>query len=1134
MLNLNSYPYFDDYNPDKGYHKILFHPAKPIQARELTQIQSILQAQIKRHGDHVFKNGTMVIPGHVFYDDKVKFLKLETVYNQINVEAELPQMVGKKIKGDINGIEALVIHYDIKTTTEPTTIYIKYTTASGTVNTFKSGETMTCPEIPGLLFKVSPVTEYTGNAAICSIGEGVYYINGYFVQVLKQTITVSKYNNTASAVVGLDYIESIVTENEDESLYDNAFGFTNYGAPGSHRLKITLNLAKKDYNYSVEDASEIKFIDLLKVKAGKIEYLKDETKYAEIEKWLARRTYEESGNYVTRPFKFKAFNYRNNDRGTWAANKPYLIGDVVSYGSNSYVAMNSGYSGSTAPTHDFGVASDGAIYWNELPNKSMFLNGGRVGITSTLIDAHIAADDKMIIETSPGKAYVKGFEITFNSPTSSIVSKARTTKHLSQAQIYAPAGSYVRINNLKGLPNISTNLTSVNLLNVAGATVGTAWVRSIEYLTGTPNVDADYRLFLFGIKMTAGYNFARDVHAVSSSVMTASVIPTLSRVQGSATVAGTTVTGKGTYFDFDVKIGDRIKIGSTWTKVTSIISPTSITVSPSVTETDASIWKGVSEITKLGDFIREMPNNAISTLRNSNGLIDMQYVVQKSYSITTTSSSYNITLTNGETFLPTGHIVVLDTGTVGTSDPVNASFTLDGTATTLTISGLNSSNNYKVIAVVKRTGQFAKEKTKTLAVKTLTLTNSTPQKYTNKVISLTEADCVRIIKIQESGDPNNKTAFVSSGATDITHYFKFDNGQRAEFYDVGKVTTTRNCSRPIRITFEYFVHSEGDYFSADSYATIPTALLQPVSIGNKNYFLPDCLDFRSRISDNGREFNTSSGASISDPLSSEMTISTSYSYFLPRQDTLGIDIDGAMNYNIGGEFADGMKLATIDVAAFTANPSVDVKFTDDQIVNYTMEDVKKIDTRLQNVEYYVALSELEKATVNTSIKDEFGLEREKNGFLVDEFSDFSVSATDSEDLLSSIEPRLQECCAMSVLDGVQLVEAPGTTAASRAANNYQLTGSYITLPYTEEVAINQTMASTEEVIQAYATIDFTGKLTITPSTDNYTEHKYATVNDPARVLTPRTDKVDKTSRVYGGVQYVSRRPTYRPRRGGGE
>ena len=58
--DLNVTPYFDDYDEDKKFHKVLFRPSVPIQARELTQLQSILQNQVERFGDHIFAEGTIV------------------------------------------------------------------------------------------------------------------------------------------------------------------------------------------------------------------------------------------------------------------------------------------------------------------------------------------------------------------------------------------------------------------------------------------------------------------------------------------------------------------------------------------------------------------------------------------------------------------------------------------------------------------------------------------------------------------------------------------------------------------------------------------------------------------------------------------------------------------------------------------------------------------------------------------------------------------------------------------------------------------------------------------------------------------------------------------------------------------
>ena len=67
--NLNVSPYFDDFSESKNYKKVLFKPGFPVQSRELTTLQSILQNQIEKFGQYFFKEGSMVIPGGVSFDD---------------------------------------------------------------------------------------------------------------------------------------------------------------------------------------------------------------------------------------------------------------------------------------------------------------------------------------------------------------------------------------------------------------------------------------------------------------------------------------------------------------------------------------------------------------------------------------------------------------------------------------------------------------------------------------------------------------------------------------------------------------------------------------------------------------------------------------------------------------------------------------------------------------------------------------------------------------------------------------------------------------------------------------------------------------------------------------------------------
>ena len=59
--NFNVDPYYDDYSEDNGYLRVLFRPGYAVQGRELTQLQTILQKQSSRVGEHIFKDGSSVI-----------------------------------------------------------------------------------------------------------------------------------------------------------------------------------------------------------------------------------------------------------------------------------------------------------------------------------------------------------------------------------------------------------------------------------------------------------------------------------------------------------------------------------------------------------------------------------------------------------------------------------------------------------------------------------------------------------------------------------------------------------------------------------------------------------------------------------------------------------------------------------------------------------------------------------------------------------------------------------------------------------------------------------------------------------------------------------------------------------------
>ena len=83
--DLNVTPYYDDFSEDSQYHRILFRPGYAVQARELTQLQTIFQNQIERFGKHIFKEGAIVIPGGVTYDHLYYAIKLDYI-NHLKIE----------------------------------------------------------------------------------------------------------------------------------------------------------------------------------------------------------------------------------------------------------------------------------------------------------------------------------------------------------------------------------------------------------------------------------------------------------------------------------------------------------------------------------------------------------------------------------------------------------------------------------------------------------------------------------------------------------------------------------------------------------------------------------------------------------------------------------------------------------------------------------------------------------------------------------------------------------------------------------------------------------------------------------------------------------------------------------------
>ena len=277
--NLNVSPYYDDYDAEKNFYRVLFRPGYAIQARELTQLQSILQNQIESIGRRQFKQGDLVIPGEVGLNNKLDYVKLSSVSEVAISEGnsvvykkyDISLLVGQTLRGITSGVTGTVITTRYATESSSDTIYVNYTSSGNANNesTFRQGETLEVVDgvntpllvvgtdgsvLPTSVTVTDPDTgvetsqssSAMGFASAVKVEEGIYFVNGHFVRNDEDLIILDPYTNSPSAKVGFKISESLATPEEDNTLYDQAKGFANFSAPGAHSLLIKLNLEKYD------------------------------------------------------------------------------------------------------------------------------------------------------------------------------------------------------------------------------------------------------------------------------------------------------------------------------------------------------------------------------------------------------------------------------------------------------------------------------------------------------------------------------------------------------------------------------------------------------------------------------------------------------------------------------------------------------------------------------------------------------------------------------------------------------------------------------------------------------------------------------------------------------------------------
>ena len=1069
-LDLNVSPYYDDAADAiaNNYNRILFKPGYAVQARELTQLQSILQDQVGKFGSHVFKNGSVVAGCEFKLDTSRDFIKvLDEDASGILIQ-DIEDYVGAKVIGLTSSIQAEIIYVSGGSEADSpdlNTLYLRYLTGDGSTDAvhFSPGETIrvieseTGDQVTDT-FVVDDTFEegnyYYGRGSFVTLDDGIIFLDGKFLPFTKTTLELLKYNSYPYFRVGFEIVESIVTHETDLDLLDPAQGTFNYAAPGADRYVTTASLVK----YALDVTPSDDFSEYITIVGGKLQNTVNEDRiYADLGRNLAKRTFDESGNYTVKAF-------------------PILIKEHLDTGTNS-----------------------GLIPYNATTPAA--------GGDETLLAIGIEA----------GKAYVRGYAYETRQTEYIVVPKGNTTKVVNEVPISTAFGSYILVDNFCGNWDIAAGDTvslrgaaanaigtsgsptggAQSLTGAPGSQIGTARVRHIVHETGTPGAyNTQFRMYLYDIQMTSSYNF-EDVKGVYYDTT----------ADGHANVV--LVNSKA--YIYEGKFNSLLfKFPARALKTTN---PVSVDNSFVYSKQFDDTIDGSNTITFSVSSPESFPFT-VGTLTNTE-ILDNILITTKA-ACTINSVAYEI-----------GSVLNLQS---------TASVTVTNTGTQITVTfpgAISGATNIRVHCKVQVAG--ANKVTKELKESAVVVLDTEDSGNTTGTYNLGASDGykLRTVKI---GDFDETAADIQASGTDVTSLFNFDNGQRDGFYANARIVKKPGASltltdKKLVVTFDYFTHGGSpstvyNFYTVDSYPvddeTTPAGKIRTEQIpiytsttSGVTYDLRDTLDFRPRWDDTitfttspgsatvnpavGSSPSGPTGAAIITPFPTEQ-FTTDIEYYLGRKDRIVMDDEGVFSsvYGVSSlsplepvEPDNTLSIAIVDIPPYPSlAPSVaksvgrtdyGVKYKSIDNRRYTMRDIGQLEQRLNRLEYYTSLNLLEKSASDLSITDTNGLDRFKNGILVDAFTGHNVGNVLSNEYHIAIDPAAKEMRPFFFMENVDL------QYDSTNSTNITKTGDLLTLPYVEYTMMSQLQASKFRNCTGELLFTYIGDMELDPPVDNWTD-----------------------------------------------
>lgn len=1191
-INFNSTPYYDDFDPTKNFHRILFKPGYAVQGRELTQSQTILQNQISEFASAIYSQNTPVTGGQVTTNLNCYYLKLnQTNPNGLAVTAA---NFANQVITDPTGIVVARVIGTIETTSsgttvgDPPTLIVSYVSGQH----FTDGMTLTTstlniPQSATIATSSTSTGSSTGLSSTASVANGVFYIvNGYsvspttdqeysignFVNVNPQTIVLDKYDNTPSWRIGLEIVETVYDYVNDSSLLDPAIGSTNFQAPGADRYVISLQLTKLPLTIG----NDQNFIELVRMVNGQIQNQINGTSYSSIDDYFAKRDYETNGDYIV----------------------------------NDFTLTPSANASGVSSTYDLGI--------------------------------------------SKGIAYVHGYRIESQSGTKLNIPRAQNINVITNNDVYVNYGNYLVVDTVGGLfdvgqvPQIdlhcvtAANIATGGITGYTSTKAGSAFIRNLEYVSGTGSATKSYIYNAFISDFTASTLSGTATNSsTANSIVITDTAGTFSNVANAYYGATITTNNSGSAVSDSLMITNYTVSGTTKTFYTSgfQITPTAstnFTLSFGIQSVDAIVVpNGTGGFTANANINIALGKNlgvaTNPTLFNNSGQPELifpigypyvsnvsssSYLTQRVYRSKTLNSPYILDATDGNgssspfrfegaSTLSGGSaetlFIVTDSATGNVLDFTTSGNTItissDKTSATFTSSTWNgkSVNIIAQVAVNNADGATTVLKSKhlvagntaygsssmTSVVTGTSIDISKGQTLINKAnvasgikMSLYCTDIKNIVKVYDTyTSACTASGTVLSTLTDITNFYSLDNGQRDGYYDFGSVSLVPGAPLPsgnILVVYNFYSHTQdtsGDgYFSIQSYANTGSSFggvstageaYQQIPVytakdGNL-YALRDCLDFRPVRANPGQsnfsatsynwEFSTkaapgTTNLSILLPQNGSNYLSN-YGYYLARQDRLVLTKDKSFQVISGTPSVNPILPTQPDGTLLLANllhdpytgyvpgeapPGVTPNLSVNKILHkrWAKSDITDLETRINNLEYYTSLSQLEAAASATQVPDSLGVTRPNLGILVDAFNSYSTADTSNPDYAANINMRKNQLTPVSIVNNYQLqnpvvLSSLGTLTNTNtyAINPINGTNSVVyTLPYTTANLIVQQYATGAVSVNPFGVVLQQGVAQVTPPMDNWVDNTQAPpilVTDPSMQVYQQTNGVNLTN-----------------------